>query len=265
MKEAFEQEMQRLREKKGFICDMDGVLYHGNHLLPGVLKFIEFLQKEGKNYLFLTNSSERTPMELSQKMARLGILVDETHFHTSALSTAHFLSKQRPGGSCYVIGEPALSNALYDVGLTTNDINPDYVVMGDTRDYNFAKIEHAVHLINQGAKLICCNFDLTGPTEKGIVPATRALAAPIELTTGVHAYYLGKPNSLMMRYARKRLQVHRDDAVIIGDRMDTDIVSGIEADIETVLVLSGVSTRETLKRFAYQPHHVLEGVGDILL
>ncbi len=256
--------MDSLRAKKAFICDMDGVVYHGNHLLPGVAEFVDWLKDNGKRFVFLTNSSERSPRELQQKMGRLGIKLEGEHFYTSALATAAFLQSQCPGGTAYVIGEAGLTNALYDVGFAMNDVNPDYVVVGESRAYNYEKIERAVHLVLNGAKLIATNPDLTGPTEKGIVPATGALIAPIELATGCKGYAVGKPNPLMMRHALKRLECRREETVIVGDRMDTDILAGIEAEIETVLVLSGVAKREDLHRFGYRPGHILEGVGDIV-
>ena len=256
--------MDSIRYKRGFICDMDGVIYHGNHLLPGVQEFVEWLKRENKNFIFLTNSSERSPRELAQKLERLGIDVGPEHFYTSALATASFLSSQCPGGSVYVIGEAGLTNALYDAGFSMNDINPDYVVVGETRTYNFEKIEHAVRLVLNGAKLIGTNPDLTGPTEKGIVPATRALVAPIELATGKQAYFIGKPNPLIMRHALKKLGCDEKESVIIGDRMDTDIIAGIESEIDTVLVLSGVTSRDDLIRFPYRPRFILDGVGGVV-
>ena len=256
--------MEQIRSKAGYICDMDGVLYHGNYLLPGVSEFVEWLQRENKEFLFLTNSSERSPRELQLKLARMGIDVDESHFYTSALATASFLARQTPGGSAYIIGETGLVKALYDAGFSMNDINPDYVVVGETRSYSYEKIELAVRLVRNGAKLIGTNPDVTGPAEHGIVPATKALIAPIELATGKEAYYIGKPNPLMMRHGLKLLGTSMEDTAIIGDRMDTDIVAGIEAGIDTVLVLSGVSSRETIKKFAYQPHYILDGVGDLV-
>jgi NagD protein len=255
--------MQELRSKRAFICDMDGVIYHGDRLLPGVPEFLQWLEAQGKLYLFLTNSSERSPRELSQKLRRLGLAVSEDHFYTSALATASFLASQQPGGSAYVIGDAGLTNALYDAGFTMNNIDPDYVVVGETRTYSYEKIETAVRLVHGGARLIGTNPDMTGPTERGIVPATGALIAPIELATGCKAYFVGKPNPLIMRHALKQLGCRREETAIIGDRMDTDIVAGIESDIETVLVLSGVAQRDDLKRFAYAPRYVLNGVGDV--
>lgn len=255
--------MQELQAKKAFICDMDGVIYHGNHLLPGVPEFINWLREEDKKFLFLTNSSERSPREISQKLARLGLMIEEEHFYTSALATATFLASQKPGGSAFVIGETGLTNAIYNAGLTMNNVDPDYVVVGETRTYSFERIEQAVHLVLRGAKLIGTNPDLTGPTERGIVPATGALIAPIELATGSKAYFVGKPNPLMMRHALKTIGCRREETAIIGDRMDTDIIAGMESEIETVLVLSGVTTRADIPRFAYVPRYILDGVGDI--
>jgi NagD protein len=255
--------MEALRARAAFICDMDGVLYHGDRLLPGAAEFIAWLQAEHKKFLFLTNSSDRSPMELRQKLQRLGVDVGVEHFYTSALATASFLASQCPGGTAYVIGEAGLLNAIYNAGLTMSDVSPDYVVIGETRTYNFEKIERATFLIRGGARLIATNPDLTDPTERGIAPACGALVAPIELATGVRPYFVGKPNPLMMRHALKQLGARREETAIIGDRMDTDIVAGVEAEIETVLVLSGVTAREDLTRFSYKPGLVLGGVGEI--
>ena len=256
--------MDTIRRKKGFICDMDGVIYHGNKLLDGVKEFYEWLINEGKEFIFLTNSSERSPRELRQKLLRMGLDVGEDHFYTSALATARFLQSQCPGGSVYVIGEPGLSNALYDAGFTMNNYNPDYVVVGETRSLNYEMIEKATLLVQKGAKLIGTNPDLTGPNEAGIVPATKALIAPIEMASGAYAYFLGKPNPLMMRSGLAKLGIDPHDACIVGDRMDTDILAGIESEIDTVLVLSGVTSREEILRYPYRPKHVLNGVGDIV-
>jgi len=216
-----------------------------------------------KKFIFLTNGSERSPRELQQKLERLGIKVGENHFYTSALATAAFLKSQQPGGSVFAIGESGLTNALYDAGFTMNDVNPDYVVVGESKAYTYDKITHAIRLVIKGAKLIGTNPDVTGPTDQGLVPATGALMAPIELATGARAYYVGKPNPLIMRHALKKLDCRREDAVIVGDRMDTDIIAGIESEIETVLVLTGVTAETDLKRFAYRPGHVIKNVGVI--
>jgi NagD protein len=252
-----------IRNKKGFICDMDGVIYHGDRLLPGVHEFVAWLKEQGKSYLFLTNSSERSPMELQQKLMRMGLSVDESHFYTSALATARFLASQSPGCTAYIIGAPGLHNALYNVGITMNDVNPDYVVVGETKNYTFDYITRAVHHVRNGARLIGTNPDMTGPTEEGIAPACRALIAPIELATGRSAYFIGKPNALMMRTGLRMLGVHSDEAVMIGDRMDTDILAGIETGLDTALVLSGVTSLEDVKTFPYRPKYIYDGVGDI--
>ena len=253
-----------LREKKGFICDMDGVIYHGNKIIPNVKEFVRWLEDNGKQYLFLTNGSGRSPKELAQKLGRMGLEVGEEHFYTSAQATASFLAGQCPGGSAYVIGEPGLTYALYEAGLTMNDINPDYVVFGATKSLNYEQIEKASRLVMNGAKLIGTNSDLTDPSEKGIIPACRALISPIEMTTGKKAYFMGKPNPLMMRHGLKMLGCHRIEAAIIGDRMDTDIIAGIETEIDTVLVLSGVTKAEDINNFPYRPKYVLRDVGEII-
>jgi len=256
--------IEKIKSKKGFICDMDGVIYHGNKLLPGVKEFVDWLKAEKKSFVFLTNASERTPKELQEKLARLGIEVDHSHFYTSALATATFLASQHPMGSAYIIGEAGLINALYNAGYTMNNINPDYVIVGESKSYSFDRIEHAVNLVLKGAKLIGTNPDITGPIENGITPATKALIAPIEMATGREAYFIGKPNPLMMRIALKKIGMTREETIIIGDRMDTDIVAGIESEIDTALVLSGISDLTSMKSFAYHPRYVLNGIIDLV-
>lgn len=255
--------MEQLRSKKGFICDMDGVIYHGNQLLDGAKEFVDWLYRENKQFLFLTNASIRSPRELQKKLQRMGLDISEDHFYTSALATAKFLQSQAPGCSAYVIGDHGLYNALYESGITINDVDPDYVVVGETPDYCFEHITKAMNLVNNGAKLIATNTDITGPVEGGFAPACRALVAPIEATTGKQAYYVGKPNPLMMRTGLQLLGVHSSEAVMIGDRMDTDIIAGIETGLDTALVLTGVSTRETIDQFPYRPRLVLNSIGDI--
>ena len=251
-----------LHAATGFICDMDGVIYQGNRLIPGVDAFVEWLRENNKRFLFLTNSSSRSPRELHEKLRRLGPDIDKEHFYTSAMATASFLASQCPGGSCYVIGEPGLTNALYEAGFSLNDDSPDYVVVGESQSYSYDRITRAISLVLKGARLIGTNPDLTGPTESGIVPATGSLIAPIELATGRKAYYTGKPNPLMMRIALRKLGCRREETVIVGDRMDTDILAGIEAGIETALVLTGVTKEEDLPAFAWRPHHVFRSVAE---
>jgi len=256
--------IQKIKDKAGFIIDMDGVIYHGNKLLPGVTEFLSWMENSGKKYLFLTNASERTPKELREKLKRLGISVEEDHFYTSALATASFLASQKPNGSAYIIGDAGLIHALYSVGYTINNVNPDYVVVGDTHGYNFEKIEMAVNLVLNGARLIGTNPDVSGPVETGITPSTKALIAPIEIAAGKKAYFVGKPNPLMMRIALKKLGVKREEAIVIGDRMDTDIRCGLESEIDTLLVLSGITSRDDIDRFPYRPQYVLKGIIDLI-
>ncbi len=256
--------MERILEKKGFICDMDGVIYHGNKILPGVKDFVNWMIEADKKFVFLTNSPERTPHELSMKLERMGLSVSADHFYTSAMATAEFLYSQAPGCTAYVIGEAALSKALYDREIYMNDVNPDYVVVGETRTYSFEKIEKAIALVNKGAKLIGTNPDTTGPTEHGVMPATGALVAPVEIATGKKAYFVGKPNPVMLRHGLRLLGCHSEDIAFIGDRMDTDIIAGIESNVDTVLVLSGVTAKEDINHFPYRPKYVLPGVGEII-
>lgn len=249
--------------KRGFICDMDGVIYHGNRLLPGAAEFVQWLHREGKEYLFLTNNSGQTPKELQQKLARMGLDVPEGRFYTSALATAAFLKDQAPGCSVFAIGEAGLFNALYDAGITMNEVDPDYVVVGEGRSYSLATLTKATNLVLAGAKLIGANSDVSGPVDGGFAPACGALVAPIEMATGKKAYFCGKPNPLMMRTGLRMLGCHSGEAVMVGDRMDTDVVSGLESGMSTVLVLSGVSSAETLKTYAYRPDLVVDGIGAI--
>jgi len=247
------------------VASVDGVVYHGKKVLPGALEFVEWLKANNKKFLFPTNSSERSPRELQEKLERLGIQVTADHFYTSALATARFLANQRPNGSAYVIGEPGLFSALYEVGYSMNDSNPDYVVVGETRNYNYNMMETAVHLLRKGARLIGTNCDVTDRMDDSFVPACGSLTKPLEMASGKEAYFIGKPNPLIMRAALTKLGIRREEAVIIGDRMDTDILSGVQSEIRTILVLSGVTTNEAdIDRFPYRPDAVLPTVGDIL-
>lgn len=256
--------MHEILNKAGFICDMDGVIYHGNKILDGVREFITWIQENDKKFVFLTNSPEKTPHELSMKLERMGLSVSADHFYTSAMATAEFLSTQNPGCTAYVIGEPSLTKALYDKNIYMNDINPDYVVVGETRTYNFEKLEKAIELVNKGAKLIGTNPDISGPTSTGIMPATGSLISPIEITTGKKAYFVGKPNPLMLRHGLKKLDCHSEEIAFIGDRMDTDIIAGIESNMDTILVLSGITALEDIDKFPYKPKYILNGVGDLV-
>jgi NagD protein len=243
---------------------MDGVIYRGYQLIPGAREFIERLQACGHRFLFLTNNSKLTPLDFQRKLERIGLNVPEEHFFTSAMATAAFLHSQKPNGSAFVIGEAGLSHALYQIGYSITEVDPDYVVLGDTPSYDYAKIDRAVRLILAGARFIATNPDVSGPEEEGIHPACGALAAPIERVTGREAYFVGKPNPLMMREALRRLEAHSENAIMIGDRMDTDILSGLGAGMQTVLVLTGVTAREELSRYSYQPHRVVDSLAELM-
>ena len=256
--------MKRILQKAGFICDMDGVIYHGNKVLPGVTDFVNWMIENNTQFVFLTNSPEKTPHELSMKLERMGLSVPADHFYTSAMATAEFLRSQAPGCTAYVIGEAALAKAMYDQQIYLNDVNPDYVVIGETRTYCFEKIEKAIELVNKGAKLIGANPDTVGVTEKGIMPATGSLVAPIEIATGKKAYFVGKPNPLMLRHGLRKIGCHSEDIAFIGDRMDTDIIAGIESNVDTVLVLTGVTAREDIDKFPYRPKYILNGIADLV-
>ena len=246
-----------------YVIDMDGVIYHGHRLIPGAREFVDRLRAGGHPFLFLTNNSQWTPRDLRHRLAGMGIDVEESAFHTSALATAEFLRSQKPGGSAFVIGGAGLTNALYEVGYHLTERDPDYVVVGDTRRYDYETLEHAIRLVIGGAQFIATNPDLTGPSEAGIQPACGALVAPIELSTGRKPYFVGKPNPLMMRTALRKLGSHSSESFMVGDRMDTDVIGGMEAGMRTILVLSGVSSRETIEQFPYRPTHVFEDVGQI--
>jgi NagD protein len=248
---------------RNYVLDMDGVIYRGNHLIPGAREFIEKLQRRGNPFLFLTNNSQRTPLDFQRKLERMGLEVSEDRYFTSAMATAAFLHSQRPRGSAFVIGEAGLTHALYQVGYSLTDVHPDYVVLGDSPSYDYAKIVQAVRLVLGGARFIATNSDVSGPVEEGIHPACGALAAPIERVTGRQAYYVGKPNPLMMREALRRLNAHSEDSVMIGDRMDTDVLAGLSAGMHTILVLTGVTSREEADRYSYQPHQIIDSLADL--
>lgn len=249
---------------KSFIMDMDGVVYTGSRLIPGVKEFVGRLKQGGYKFLFLTNNSYHTPLELRQRLLNLGIDVFEDCFYTSAMATASFLKVQRPSGcSAYVIGGRGVIEALEKAGVQITSNNPDYVIIAETEAYDYPRIIEATLLIQEGAKFIATNPDLSGPSLRGPVPACGALVAPIEKVTGVAPYFLGKPNPVMMFLARKQLGVHSANCFMIGDRMDTDIVGGLESGMTTCLVLSGVTDRESMNRFPYQPDYVFENLGEI--
>jgi NagD protein len=248
---------------KSILTDMDGVLVRGRAIIPGAREFLERLVAEGRQYLVMTNNSLYPPGILQHRLARIGLEVPADRIHTSALATAQFLDAQRPRGSAYVIGEDGLFEALEDIGYTFTDQAPDYVVLGETQDYSFDRITRAIRLIAGGARFLATNPDVSGPSEEGLVPATGAVAALIERAIGAAPYYIGKPNPLMIRTALRRLGEHSENAIMVGDRMDTDILIGLESGLETVLVLTGVTSRELVARFPYQPTRIVESVADL--
>ncbi len=244
--------------------DMDGVIYSGNVLIDGAGEFIEILKKNGNKFLFLTNNSKQTPLDLSKKLSQLGVEVSKDQIFTSAIATAMFLRRQKKEGTAYVIGDAGLYEALHAIGYPITEINPNYVIVGETRSYSFEMIEKAVNFVRNGARFIGTNPDTTGPQELGITPAAGALAAPIEAATGVKPYFVGKPNPLMMRTALRKLGSHSENTVMIGDRMDTDIVAGIETGLETILVLTGVTKLEDVARYPYQPSRICRSIKEVL-
>jgi NagD protein len=251
------------RAIESWLMDMDGVLVHEEDAIPGADRFLAALRDRAIPFLVLTNNSIYTQRDLSARLRASGLDVPEEAIWTSALATARFLDDQRPGGSAYVIGEAGLTTALHQSGYTLTERDPDYVVLGETRTYSFERITHAIRLIAAGARFIATNPDPSGPSPDGLVPATGSVAALISKATGVEPYYVGKPNPLMMRSALNALDAHSETTAMIGDRMDTDVVSGLEAGLETVLVLTGVSTRESAERFPFRPSRILESVAEL--
>jgi len=252
------------RPIESWLMDMDGVLVREEHAVPGADRFLASLTEQGTPFLLLTNNSIYTRRDLAARLRASGLDVPEESIWTSALATARFLEDQRPGGSAFVIGEAGLTTALHDAGYTLTDRDPDYVVLGETRTYSFERITRAIRLICGGARFIATNPDSTGPTPDGPLPATGSVAALISKATGVEPYYVGKPNPLMMRSALNALDAHSETTAMIGDRMDTDIVSGLEAGLETILVLTGLTTREEAESHPYRASRIVESVADLV-
>ncbi len=249
--------------KKNFLLDMDGVLVRGRTPIPGAQEFLTRLEQTRTPFLVLTNNPMYTPRDLAHRLAQVGLRVPEDRLFTSAMATAQFLAQQRPGGSAYVVGEVGLTAALHQVGYVQTSHDPDYVVLGDTTFYSFDQITQAVRLVAAGSRFIATNPDPSGPSETGMVPACGALAAVIEKATGVKPYFVGKPNPLMMRRALNTLGTHSENTIMVGDRMDTDVIAGMEAGMETILVLTGVTRAEEVDRYPYRPTHVLPSVAAI--
>ncbi len=247
-----------------WLTDMDGVLVHEERAIPGASDFVEALRTSGRQFLVLTNNSIFTPRDLRARLLASGIDVPEDALWTSALATAQFLVDQRAGGSAFVVGEAGLLTAMHDVGFVMTDRDPDYVVLGETRTYSFESITRAIRLIEKGARFIATNPDPSGTSPHGTLPATGSVAALISTATGRQPYYVGKPNPLMMRSALNRLDAHSESTIMVGDRMDTDIISGLEAGLRTVLVLTGSTRREQVETFPYRPSRIVESVADLV-
>jgi NagD protein len=250
-------------ELEHYLIDMDGVLVHEEHALPGATEFIRALRDAGKGFLVLTNNSIYTPRDLAARLRASGIEVRPESLWTSALATAQFLDGQRPNGSAHVVGEAGLTTALHEVGYTLTERDPDYVVLGETRTYSFEAITRAIRLIRAGSRFIATNPDAVGPSAEGVLPATGAVAALITRATDVSPYFVGKPNPLMMRTALNTLDAHSESTAMVGDRMDTDVVSGLEAGLQTILVLTGVTTREDAERYPYRASRIVDSVADL--
>jgi len=247
-----------------WLTDMDGVLVHEGQALPGAADFLQRLVDRERRFLVLTNNSIFTPRDLAARLQRSGLHVPEEAIWTSALATADFLAAQLPGGSAYVIGEAGLTTALHEAGYTITDTEPDYVVLGETRTYSFEAITRAIRLVEDGARFIATNPDATGPSAEGSLPATGSVAALITKATGAEPYFVGKPNPMMFRSALNRIDGHSESTTMVGDRMDTDIVAGIEAGLDTVLVLTGSTRAEDVTRFPFRPGRVVESIADVI-
>jgi NagD protein len=247
-----------------WLTDMDGVLVREEHALPGAADFLAKLVDLDRRFLVLTNNSIFTPRDLSARLHRMGLEVPEEAIWTSALATATFLADQLPHGSAYVIGEAGITTALHEVGYTLTDREPDFVVLGETRTYSFEAITRAIRLIESGARFIATNPDVTGPSEAGPLPATGSVAALITKATGRDPYFVGKPNPMMLRSALNKIEAHSENTVLVGDRMDTDVVAGIEAGLETILVLTGSTRRADVERFPWRPSRVLDSIADAI-
>ena len=256
--------MESVRPIETWLTDMDGVLVHEEDPIAGATEFIEALKESGRKFLLLTNNSIFTPRDLRARLLRSGIDVPEDTIWTSALATADFLRDQRPGGSAYVVGEAGLTTALHDIGYVMTDHDPDYVVLGETRTYSFEAITRAIRLIDSGASFLATNPDVSGPSQQGLLPACGSVAALISTATGRQPYFIGKPNPLMMRSALNRLEAHSETTVMVGDRMDTDIISGLEAGLRTVLVTTGSTRPDQVERFPYRPTRVIESIADLV-
>jgi NagD protein len=249
---------------ESWLCDLDGVFVREGTVIPGAIDFLTRLRASGRPFLILTNNSMFTSRDLAARLGDMGLDVPEDQLWTSALATAEFVATQRPGGSAFVIGESGLTQALHDVGYTMTSHDPDYVILGETRNYSFQQLSTAVRLVEAGSRFLCTNPDPTGPSPEGSIPACGAVAAMIERATRISPYFVGKPNPLMMREGLNRIGAHSETTVMIGDRMDTDVIAGIEAGMATILVLSGVTAIEDVERFPYRPGRIVASVAELI-
>ncbi len=256
--------MSERKPIESWLTDMDGVLIHEGIPIPGADEFLKRLRQSGKPFLVLTNNSIYTPRDLHARLSRMGLDVPVANIWTSALATARFLDDQRPGGTAYTIGEAGLTTALHDIGYVLTDAEPDYVVLGETRTYSFEALTKAIRLINDGARFIATNPDQTGPSAEGALPATGSVAALITKATGKDPYFVGKPNPLMMRAGLNAIGAHSETSAMIGDRMDTDVLAGLEAGMETFLVLTGLTGPEEVDRYPFRPSRVVDSIADLV-
>jgi len=250
-------------QRDNYLIDMDGVLIHGNKMIPGADEFIQRLKKKGKKFLVTTNNPSFTPGDLAHRLKTIGLNIEPEQIFTSAMAAANFVSSQKPQGKAFVIGESGLTEALHHVDYILTDIDPDYVILGETQNYSFPHITQAIQLIMSGAIFVATNPDSTGPSDKGVVPACGAMAALIEKATGKPPFFTGKPNPLMMRSALNYLGVHSENTTMVGDRMDTDVIAGIESGMNTILVLSGISKMEDIDYYPYRPNDIYNSVAEL--
>ncbi len=249
---------------KNYLIDMDGVLVAGRSALPGASAFLQRLEQRGRKFLLLTNNPIYTPGDLSYRLSKVGIAIGRDHIFTSAMATAKFLESQRgPGGTAFVIGESGLTEALHQAGFVITDHEPEYVVLGETHSYNLDQITRGIRFLVAGAKFIATNSDVSGPTEDGLAPANGAMAALMQAASGIQPFFIGKPNPLMMRTALNFLQAHSEETAMIGDNMETDIIGGVQAGLETILILSGVTRREAVTRYSYVPNRIATSLDEI--
>jgi NagD protein len=256
--------MAERRKIECWLTDMDGVLVHEGRALPGAADVVKQWKEEGLRFLVLTNNSIYTPRDLAARLKATGLAIPEEAIWTSALATADFLHSQKPKGTAFVLGEAGLTTAMHEIGYVMTDVNPDYVVLGETRNFNFDSLTKAIRLINNGSRFIATNPDATGPSAEGVLPATGSVAALITKATGKDPYIVGKPNPMMFRSAMNKINAHSETTGMIGDRMDTDIVAGIEAGLHTVLVLTGIADDAEINKYPFRPNEILNSIADLL-